>query len=104
MVRKAQAPRIVMTRMPEGLHTRLRREAKLNARSVNAEIIHRLTKSFAQADEAEHFQQQVHSAAKTLAAALGPAALATLEKELTTEREIFNYATSDEPTSEEGSK
>jgi len=50
MVRKAQAPRIVMTRMPEGLHARLRKEAKLNARSVNAEIIHRLTVSFTQAD------------------------------------------------------
>jgi hypothetical protein len=36
--------------MPEGLHARLRKEAKLNARSVNAEIIRRLTDSFTQAD------------------------------------------------------
>jgi Arc-like DNA binding domain len=45
VVRKTQQPRIVMTRMPEGLHASLRREARLNARSVNAEIVHRLTQS-----------------------------------------------------------
>jgi len=53
MVRKAQAPRIVMTRMPEGLHARLRKEAKLNARSVNAEIVHRLTQSFVRQEQQE---------------------------------------------------
>jgi Arc-like DNA binding domain len=48
VVRKTQQPRIVMTRIPEGLHAFLRREAKLNARSVNAEIVHRLTQSMVQ--------------------------------------------------------
>jgi hypothetical protein len=37
--------------MPDGLHTRLKREAKLNARSVNREIIHRLEQSFHISDQ-----------------------------------------------------
>lgn len=57
MVRKAQAPRIVMTRMPEGLHARLRKEAKLNRHSVNREIITRLTDSFTQADLKEMIRE-----------------------------------------------
>jgi Arc-like DNA binding dprotein len=51
MVRKAQVPRIVMTRMPEGLHARLRKEAKANRRSVNREIIDRLMQSFHISDQ-----------------------------------------------------
>jgi hypothetical protein len=88
-----------MTRMPDGLHTRLRKEAKLNARSVNAEIIHRLASTFAKADEESEFQRLVDAvgkvAARTVAAVRGPAVLAKLEKEIAVEREIFESAFSE---------
>jgi hypothetical protein len=104
MVRKGQIPRIVMTRMPEGLHARLRKEAKLNKRSVNGEIIHRLVDTFAQTDEEAEFHRRVDAAAKmaakTIAAALGPAVLARLENVITTEGEIFESALKEEPASE----
>ena len=80
MVRKAQAPRIVMTRMPEGLHTRLRKEAKLNARSVNAEIIHRLTVSFTQAD----LKDMIREATKATTAEAIDEALAKFKKDFGT--------------------
>jgi CRISPR/Cas system-associated exonuclease Cas4 (RecB family) len=53
MVRKSQELRPVMTRIPEGLRRRLEREAELNGRSMNAEIIHRLEQSFRQNDTEE---------------------------------------------------
>jgi len=40
-----------MTRMPEHLRTRIQKEAKLNSRSMNAEIIHRLQESFRGEDD-----------------------------------------------------
>jgi Arc-like DNA binding domain len=46
MVRKSQELRPLMTRIPEGLRRKLEREAEQNRRSMNAEIIHRLTQSF----------------------------------------------------------
>lgn len=46
MVRKSQELRPLMTRIPEGLRRKLEREAEQNCRSMNAEIIHRLTQSF----------------------------------------------------------
>jgi Arc-like DNA binding domain len=51
MVRKSQELRPVMTRIPEGLRRRLEREAELNRRSMNTEIVHRLDESF-QTEEA----------------------------------------------------
>jgi hypothetical protein len=50
MVRKAQELRPVMTRIPEGLRRRLEREAALNRRSMNSEIVHRLEESFRRHD------------------------------------------------------
>jgi hypothetical protein len=79
--------------MPEGLHARLRKEAKLNKRSVNGEIIHRLGDSFSKTDEEEEFHRRVVAAAKmaakTIADALGPAVLAKLENAIAIEPEIF---------------
>ena len=46
MVRKSRQLRPVMTRIPEGLRRKLEREAELNRRSMNAEIIDRLESSF----------------------------------------------------------
>jgi hypothetical protein len=86
--------------MPEGLHARLRKEARANKRSVNREIVRRLEVSFSREDEAKLFRRQMEDAAKTLAAALGPAALATLERALTTERDIIESALND--NAEEG--
>jgi hypothetical protein len=92
-----------MTRMPEGLHARLRKEAKLNKRSVNGEIIYRLLSTFAQADEEAEFQRRVDAAAKvaakTVAAALGPTVLEKLEQVIREDQEIFAYALKDEPAS-----
>ena len=53
MVRKSQELRPVMTRIPEGLRRRLEREAEQNRRSMNAEIIHRLTQSFVRQDQTD---------------------------------------------------
>jgi hypothetical protein len=59
--------------MPDGLHTRLRKEAKLDARSVNAEIIHRSASTFAKADEESEFQRLVDAAGKVAARTVGAA-------------------------------
>jgi hypothetical protein len=108
MVRKAQVPRIVMTRMPDGLHTRLRREAKRNSRSVNAEIVRRLIDTFDQADEEVEFRRRVDAAAETaarkIAAALGPAVLERLETVIAEEREIYESPFKDEPGSDGSGK
>ena len=50
MVRKSQELRPVMTRIPEGLRSKLAREGKKNGRSMNAEIVYRLEQSFEQGD------------------------------------------------------
>ena len=50
MVRKSQELRPVMTRIPEGLRSKLAREGKKNGRSMNAEIVYRLEQSFEQED------------------------------------------------------
>jgi hypothetical protein len=57
MVRKSQVPRIVMTRMPEGLHARLRKEARLNSHSVNAEIVLRLWQTFSKEEKVKDHSQ-----------------------------------------------
>ena len=51
MTKKMNELRPVMTRIPEGLRRKLMREAEQNGRSMNGEIIHRLTGSFAKEDE-----------------------------------------------------
>jgi Arc-like DNA binding domain len=53
MVRKSQELRPVMTRIPEGLRRKLEHEAEQNRRSMNAEIIHRLTQSFVRQEQAD---------------------------------------------------
>jgi hypothetical protein len=50
MVRKSQELRPVMTRIPEGLRSKLAREGKKNGRSMNAEIVYRLEQSFEHQD------------------------------------------------------
>ena len=51
MVRKSQELRPLMARIPEGLRRKLEREAEQNRRSMNAELIHRLTQSFVHQDQ-----------------------------------------------------
>ena len=46
MVKKSAQLRPVMTRIPEGLRSKLAREAKRNRTSMNNEIIERLARSF----------------------------------------------------------
>jgi len=60
VVRKSQELRPVMTRIPEGLRRRLEREAEQNRRSMNAEIIHRLTQSFVRQDQTDLIATTVH--------------------------------------------
>jgi hypothetical protein len=47
MAKKSKALVPLMTRIPEGLRVVLEKEAKRNGRSMNAEIIHRLSESLA---------------------------------------------------------
>jgi hypothetical protein len=51
--RKATELRPLMTRLPEGLRSRLEREAARNDRSMNSEIIERLQRTFEQKEEIE---------------------------------------------------
>jgi hypothetical protein len=67
MVRKTQELRAVMTRIPEGLRRRLERQAELNRRSMNAEIIHRLETSFRRQDYALRIAQAMKAYRQTLA-------------------------------------
>jgi hypothetical protein len=82
MVRKAQMPRIVMTRMPEGIHAFLRKEAKLNSRSVNAEIVHRLTQSMVHQSLMDTSRQQAEMAANTAAERVAERLLERLDQHL----------------------
>ena len=66
MARKSQQLRIVMTRMPDHLRSRIQREAKLNSRSMNAEIIYRLQESFQREDQTELAKLAVQVATSTL--------------------------------------
>ena len=52
--------------MPEGLHARLRKEAKLNVRSVNAEIIRRLEQSFREQDQKQLITSIVEETTHTI--------------------------------------
>jgi len=65
-VRKGQELRPVMTRIPEGLRRKLEREAEQNRRSMNAEIIHRLTQSFERQDRADLVAATIQQTIKTL--------------------------------------
>jgi len=83
-------------RLSEALRRRLVREANRHKRSLNTEIIERLDQSLlSQSGDLDT------DTAKALFASLKPAIAAKLV-ELVMERGIFQYATSDEPTSEEG--
>jgi hypothetical protein len=61
MVRKSQELRPVMTRIPEGLRSKLAREGKKNGRSMNAEIVYRLEQSFEQGDIIEAVREEISS-------------------------------------------
>jgi hypothetical protein len=69
-----------MTRIPEGLRRRLEREAELNRRSMNAEIIHRLEKSFQREDQEEMFRRAAHQVVKATAGMAVEKTLATMVK------------------------
>jgi Arc-like DNA binding domain len=58
-----------MTRIPEGLRRRLEREAELNRRSMNAEIVHRLEESFQREDQEKMIRRATEEAVKTTAGA-----------------------------------
>src|SRR5262245_53365480 len=62
MARKDLELRPVMTRIPEGLRRRLASHAKWLRRSMNAEIVERLQKSFDIPDQAEDIASNVESA------------------------------------------
>jgi plasmid stability protein len=59
LARKAQDLRPVMTRLPETLCRRLEREAAREGRSMNAEIIHRLQRSFQASDQGSDLEDRV---------------------------------------------
>ena len=60
-MRKSQELRPVMTRIPEGLRSKLAREGKKNGRSMNAEIVYRLEQSFEQGDIIEAVREEISS-------------------------------------------
>jgi hypothetical protein len=66
MVRKSQELRPVMTRIPERLRRRLEREAELNRRSMNAEIISRLESSFRRQETYELIMEAIDRTLKAL--------------------------------------
>ena len=66
MVRKSKQLRPVMTRIPEGLRRRLEREAELNRRSMNAEIISRLESSFRRQETDELILEAIDRTLKAL--------------------------------------
>lgn len=81
MVRKSQKLRPLMARIPEGLRRKLEREAEQNRRSMNAELIHRLTQSFVYQDQKDLIAATVH---QTLAQAQTPLPLqAAAQQQLT---------------------
>jgi len=57
-----------MVRIPEGVRRQLAREAKKNGRSMNTEIIHRLTQSLVSESLAELYRQHAETAAEAAAA------------------------------------
>jgi Arc-like DNA binding domain len=67
MARKPTELRPIMTRIPEGLRKALARSAKANRRSMNAEIIHRLTQSFVSEDMTALWQRHLEVAAERAA-------------------------------------
>jgi Arc-like DNA binding domain len=71
VARKDQELRPVMTRIPEGLRRRLEREAKWHRRSMNAEIIDRLQKSFDAPDLTAGIVEDVSSEIDSLGYSLG---------------------------------
>jgi Arc-like DNA binding domain len=68
VARKAEELRPVMVRVPEGVRRQLAREAKKNGRSMNTEIIHRLTQSLVSESLAELYRQHAETAAEVAAA------------------------------------
>jgi hypothetical protein len=76
--------------MPDGLHTRLRKEAKLDARSVNAEIIHNRLAPSPRPTKNQNFNGWSTQPARWPPGLLGPpfglAVLAKLEKEIAVEQ------------------
>jgi hypothetical protein len=53
MARKKRPPAQIKIRLPEKLRRALEREAAKNDRTLNGEIVHRLTEPFVQADQEE---------------------------------------------------
>ena len=73
MVRKSKQLRPVMTRIPEGLRRRLEREAELNRRSMNAEIISRLESSFRRQETDELILEAIDRTLKLMGISSDPA-------------------------------
>ena len=73
MARKSTKLRPIMTRIPEGLRHRLEREAALNRRSMNGEVIHRLEESFRRTERLNDVFGGAHNVAlfRQLAGAIG---------------------------------
>lgn len=63
MARKPAELRPIMTRLPEALRHQLEKTAAENGRSMNAEIIHRLERSFAKDDRAALVQDAADTTA-----------------------------------------
>lgn len=68
MAKKPEELRPVMVRIPEVIRRQLARDAKKNGRSMNTEIIHRLTESLSSKSLADLFQQYAETAANVAAA------------------------------------
>jgi hypothetical protein len=98
MARKLTDEVQLKLRFSEALRRRLAREARRRKRSLNTEIVERLNQSLL-----NQSADLTTSAAKALLASLDPSIVAKLV-DIAMEQEIFKYAMSDEPPSEEGSK
>jgi Arc-like DNA binding domain len=86
MARKKRQPAQIKIRLPEALRRSLEREADKNGRTLNGEIVHRLTQPFVEADREALIETAVGRAlAKQRAAekAGAAAAQADFEEDLT---------------------
>jgi Arc-like DNA binding domain len=80
MARKKRQPAQIKIRLPEALRRSLEREADKNGRTLNGEIVHRLTQPFVEADREALIETAV---GRALAKAGAAAAQADFEEDLT---------------------
>jgi hypothetical protein len=71
MARKKAVPAQIKIRLPEALRRDLEREAAKNGRTLNGEIVHRLTQPFERADREDMAAEAAYATAVAIAKQFG---------------------------------